>query len=181
MTELINYLNSPHLVAEFQKIFGIEPHFNSNINLNNHSEGPLIVENNSIKESNSNRVSTVKDKTNINNKNNNESDDLNQRLAQRKKIIKKNENNLAQKETNVETIRASSVSDTNQNNPNSHFKHKRQSSGVKMLINTTDHSHIVAKTTIHSRFWYYFFHLGASMGNLVEFFFIKNLRSDCFN
>jgi len=98
MTELINYLNSPHLVAEFQKIFGIEPHFNSNINLNNHSEGSLIVENNSIKESNSNRVSTVKDKTNINNKNNNESDDLNQRLAQRKKIIKKNENNLAQKD-----------------------------------------------------------------------------------
>ena len=164
MTELINYLNSPHLVAEFQKIFGIESHFNSN--LNNHSEESSIVENNSFKAYNTNRILSVKDNFNINNNNELDAnlDSVRQRLTQ----SKKSKNNLAQKEANVETIGAS-VSDTIRNNSSNHFKHKRQPSGVKMLINTTDHSHIVAKTTIHSRFWYYFFHLGASMGNLISF------------
>ena len=44
-----------------------------------------------------------------------------------------------------------------------HSKHRRQLS----LVNNTDHMGIVANTIIHSKFWYYVFHLGAAMGNEI--------------
>jgi hypothetical protein len=79
---LLTYLNSPYLVASFQKLFGVEIRFQ--------------------------KIAT----SNINNNN------------------KKNEN-------------------------------------LKRLIVKTDHSHILANTIIHNKFWYYFFQFGAHMGNEI--------------
>lgn len=108
MLDLINYLNSPHLVAAFQKIFGIEPTFESK---SKSVDQPVL----NIK---------------------------------KRSPLKKNEK---QKE----------VDDNKQKN------HKRTSSNPKKLVNITDHNHLIANTLIHNRFWYYFFHLGAAMGNEI--------------
>ena len=79
---LLTYLNSPYLVASFQKLFGIEIRFQKIANSNN-------------------------------NKNNNKTGNL------------------------------------------------------KRLIVKTDHSHILANTIIHNKFWYYFFQFGAHLGNEI--------------
>lgn len=130
MSELFNYLNSPQLVANFQKIFGIESHFDTNdssasIKTTSTSFAALTIQNNE--------------------------NDL------KKRSKHSNESKLdTNSNTNVETI-----------GPISHdSKHKRQSSNVKVLVNNTDHSHIVANTTIHNKFWFYLFHLGAAMGKI---------------
>ena len=170
MTELVNYLkpalialNSPHLVAQFQKVFGIESHFNTK-----HSEDLLINEYNSAF-NNQNKPKDLANGNVVKNELNGiKPNEAKQRSAQRIETNQKIDKCPAQNETNVETIGASNSSVKKLKKDTSNKSHKRQSSNAKMLINNTDHSHIVAKTTIHSRFWYYFFHLGASMGVLFS-------------
>lgn len=159
MSELLSYLNSPHLVANFQKIFGIESHFNTNLydtntNITTTTTTESLVKKqskaSSIKNDEKNLVdcSTTKTTRSRNNK---------------KKV------ELELNETKIETIGPESVkyspsNKTNQKNNNNDNTHKRDSSKVKILVNNTDHSHIVANTILHNKFWFYFFHLGASMG-----------------
>lgn len=109
MYDIINYLNSPDLVAAFQKIFGIEPTFES--------------------------------KTRV--------------LDQPVTVVKKR-NPLKTKEI-----------EEDKNEVDKHTNHKRTSSNPKKLVNITDHNNLIANTLIHNRFWYYFFHLGAAMGNEI--------------
>ncbi|RNA24291.1 sphingosine-1-phosphate phosphatase 1-like [Brachionus plicatilis] len=109
MHDLINYLNSPHLVAAFQKIFGIEPTFESK---------PKILDQPVLK-------------------------------IKKRSPLKKNE------------------TPEDKNYVINQTSHKRTSSNPKKLVNITDHSHLIANTLIHNRFWYYFFHLGAAMGNEI--------------
>lgn len=112
MSDLVNYLNSPHLVAGFQKIFGIESHFDSH------------QQTNSIK---------------------------------------------IQQQHTIEQVQVRKVNKTPAINPKgeSLTNHKRNSSNPKKLVNITDHRDLIANTYIHNRFWYYFFHLGAAMGNEI--------------
>lgn len=165
MSELLSYLNSPHLVANFQKIFGIESHFNTNLYDNNTnittstttSESLVKKQSkaSSIKNDEKNSVdcSTTKTTRSRNNDNNNN----------KKKV------ELELNETKIETIGPESVkyttsNMTNNKNNNNDNTHKRDSSKCEILVNNTDHSHIVANTILHNKFWFYFFHLGASMG-----------------
>ncbi|CAF0704718.1 unnamed protein product [Brachionus calyciflorus] len=113
MFNLIGYLNSPHLVANFQKIFGIEPTFESKSS--NVSKVPL---------------------------------NLSPKIKKRSPLRKEQSKN-------------------NEITTNNQTKHKRNSSNPKKLVNITDHNHLIANTLIHNRFWYYFFHLGAAMGNEI--------------
>lgn len=107
MYNIINYLNSPDLVAAFQKIFGIEPTFESKPK---QLEQPCT-------------------------------------LIKRRSPLKTND--IHKNENDIQT------------------SHKRTSSNPKKLVNVTDHNHLIANTLIHNRFWYYFFHLGAAMGNEI--------------
>jgi len=100
-------MNNPQIVADFQKVFGLEWEFDQNNNDN-----------------------TVKD----------------QNVTEQPNCSKKLTKN-AQDPT--------------------------VSSSQEHMITNTDHTHIVTKTKINIKFWYYFFHVGAALGNEIfySFFF----------
>ena len=140
MSELLNYLNSPDLVANFQKVFGIESHFDHNHESNSRNGGDLYSSSNGKDSMNGNGVS------------NGGGEHLGPRNHARKTV------------TSTVTTNGSSSTSQHESDEGSSKKksHKRTLSNMK-----TDHSHIVANTTIHSRFFWFFFHLGAAMGNEV--------------
>jgi sphingosine-1-phosphate phosphatase 1 len=161
MTELLNYLNSPHLVANFQKVFGIESQFDSNldshhlhhnIKINGHlnaKKSPVV-----IKSANINKLETSKIQTRSRSTINNNSNGSVTLVS----------NGYSNGSTVTTTILKKTVSNEDENDTKTH---KRQLSGVKKFVNNTDHTNIVANTTIHIKFWYYFFRLGAAMGNEI--------------
>lgn len=107
MHEFLTAMNNPQIVADFQKVFGLEWEFDQNNNDN-----------------------TVKD----------------QNVTEQPNCSKKLTKN-AQDPT--------------------------VSSSQEHMITNTDHTHIVTKTKINIKFWYYFFHVGAALGNEIfySFFF----------
>jgi sphingosine-1-phosphate phosphatase 1 len=121
MSELFNYLNSPHLVANFQKVFGIESHFDASF-----SSSP------SSRSTNNNATSTTKPSA---------------------------------KHRPDETVLKRSTVTSHEEASQSGHRRNGSNPATKQL--NTDHTHIVANTTIHSQFWYYLFCLGAAMGNEV--------------
>lgn len=153
MSEIIHYLNSPHLVASFQKIFGVEPEFNSSVSsLDDHDDAVSSANVSSVSstESDSLKHSPVK----------------NQQLSNNQTKSKSIRNRSKREPlTNIETIGPTSNTNTQEHSDTN--KHKRNSSNVKVLVNNTDHCNIVANTTIHNQFWFYLFHLGAAMGNEI--------------
>jgi sphingosine-1-phosphate phosphatase 1 len=94
MSELFNYLNSPHLVANFQKVFGIESQFDLNTQI--------------------------------------------YQIQTRRNLRKR-------------AIAAAATATTT----------------TSTTTTTADDSNIKVNTTIHIKFWYYFFRLGAAMGNEI--------------
>jgi hypothetical protein len=166
MSELLSYLNSPHLVANFQKIFGIESHFNTNLYDNNANITTSTTTSESLVKKQSKASSIKNDEKN--------SVDCSATKTTRSRNNNNNNNNkkkveLELNETKIETIGPESVkyttsNMTNNKNNNNDNTHKRDSSKCKILVNNTDHSHIVANTILHNKFWFYFFHFGASMG-----------------
>ena len=147
MSEILSYLNSPHLVANFQKIFGIESHFNDS----NSSLSGKSIQNENIKKLKNNLNENVKVFKN----------DENEIKKIKKSSKKLSDSDSSGTEINVETIGSKVIN----NDEKLSKTHKKELNGIKTIVNGTDHSHIVANTTIHNRFWYYFFHLGAEMGN----------------
>jgi hypothetical protein len=144
MSVLLNYLNSPHLVANFQKVFGIESHFDSEMTTTNDiNHNYQIVANRNLLSNGYFHHSNENGST-----------------IQRNLIINEQNNN------SHSSIETNSVN--NNNNPSQNqnqTKHKRNTSNTKKV--DTDHTNIIANTTIHSQFWYYLFCLGAAMGNEV--------------
>jgi membrane-associated phospholipid phosphatase len=154
MHEYLTYLNSPHLVANFQKTFGIESHFDSNNSSakidNNHGHQ-------STKHSKINGIESLETKKRIGKSK--------QRVSSSGHLnYSSNESTSTLTQTETITIKQDE-NDTEE--PEKTSKHKRTLSGPKKFVNDTDHSHIIAQTTIHSQFWYYMFLLGASMGNEI--------------
>jgi sphingosine-1-phosphate phosphatase 1 len=141
MSVLLNYLNSPHLVANFQKVFGIESHFDSDMATTNdiNHNYPIVTNRNLLSNGNLNHYSN-ENGVSINQRNLNKNQPTNN---SRSSIETNNVNNNDQNQT----------------------KHKRNTSNTKKL--DTDHTNIIANTTIHNQFWYYIFCLGAAMGNEV--------------
>jgi hypothetical protein len=265
MSEILNYLNSPHLVANFQKIFGIEPQFKNSsaetvINSNGteshklvkkYANGNSILSNgksecytkasvnhetvavrkqkmNDIQSKNINGLNNITNKLeevslndstkrhhsnalnasssantsgyslrnrqidysnstnsenvqlNVSNENKSTATTLNHnRKEQQNKQLHNNSESIAAKvvsngkakldETHdLLQQQRSKAEDAEPNHLNKHsHHHRRQLSQPKKFVNVTDHTHIVSNTTIHSRFWYYFFSLGAAMGNEI--------------
>jgi sphingosine-1-phosphate phosphatase 1 len=261
MSEILNYLNSPHLVANFQKIFGIESQFknstsenvitNSNgteshklvkkltndngISSNHKSEcnsktsvfsqnqEPAVLFKQSTNDINSKNINGLNNITNkleavspnnltkrhlntpasssaINtsgyslrsrqiedslnpdsendyrktyghNKPTSPSHNQKEQIKQSpnsQPIVKTVSNGKAKlDDTNDIQQQQSKTNNNEDSHHNKHAHHRRQLSQPKKFVNITDHTHIVSNTTIHSRFWYYFFRLGAAMGNEI--------------
>jgi hypothetical protein len=107
MSELFNYLNSPHLVANFQKVFGIESQFDLNTQI--------------------------------------------YQIQTRRNLRKR-------------AIAAAATATTT----------------TSTTTTTADDSNIKVNTTIHIKFWYYFFRLGAAMGNEIFYcLFFSVLVLEC--
>jgi len=157
MTEFLNYLNSPHLVANFQKIFGIESKFDdsNHIQLNHHFKYVDLPSHSSAKSclvkpvSNSNVIQTRSRSNNINANSTSTSTTT----------ITINKTNHKTTSTNSQSTQT--TNELKLNTENDELKR------TKKLVNKTDDKNIIANTTIHIKFWYYFFRLGAAMGNEI--------------
>lgn len=114
MHQFFDYLNNPQLVADFQKVFGLEWEFDHHSSDAGGSD-TLINKNGGVKPD----------------QNNNTSD------------------------ASAQTQNSTSVT------------FKRGHTKTNSVVSDTDHSHIVSKTIITKKFWYYFFHVGAAMGNEI--------------
>jgi hypothetical protein len=166
MIEVISYLNNPQLVANFQKIFGIESHFDSKSTTCHRSKvsnGSTITSNDTCQTSST----TPKTGTTSN--------------GHVKRVTRSSTNQAAKTDTKINGAEKSvveksrspvkSITDTKPLDAATNgavitegaSKHRRQLS----LVNKTDHNGIIAKTIIHSKFWYYLFQLGAAMGNEI--------------
>lgn len=153
MSELLNYLNSPDLVANFQKVFGIESHFD-----HNHHDHAIHADLSSYR---------------ADVKSNGSSSSLTAANGRQR---------AAKKEKEPQTSLSNGHNGHSRNGSNGSASHHQESSNgtdggeaggkkkshTRTLSNVkTDHSHIVANTTIHSKFFWIFFHLGAAMGNEI--------------
>ena len=110
MYELLRYLHSPHLVASFQRLFGIE--------------------------------SLTADK--------------HQKHQQQQKQQQEQYHETPPKNNGIKHDH----NDKQMQQPSSSPKKKK-------LVNSTDDSNNAAPAIIHTRFWFYLFHLGAAMGNEI--------------
>lgn len=159
MSVLLNYLNSPHLVANFQKVFGIESHFDSDFSTTNdiNHNYPIVANRNLL----SNGGGGVGGGYSSNHHQNYSTNENNSSIITQRNLIKKDE----PKDSSPSTEITDNVNSKSTNNDQNQTKHKRNTSNTKIL--DTDHTNIIANTTIHSQFWYYLFCLGAAMGNEV--------------
>jgi hypothetical protein len=148
MSEILSYLNSPHLVASFQKVFGVEPEFSSS----EYKEKEEIYSTRNGAGLRSHALSNANGKSGggatIRKKSCDSSKLLNQTNSNG--TITLTETKTANSDANTNTATRLIVTSSNQ------AGHRRTgSNGVKkQLVNVTDHSHLIANTTIHSRFLY---------------------------
>lgn len=112
-------MNNPQIVADFQKIFGLEWEFD---------------ENNNIVKSEDETSKAVYHESDNNSSNS-------------RKLTK-----------NAQNGHHHSISENHVNN---------ETDDDASMVTNTDHTHIVSKTKINIKFWYYFFHIGAAMGNEI--------------
>jgi sphingosine-1-phosphate phosphatase 1 len=129
--DFINYLNNPQLVADFQKVFGIESRFDSQSAAAKLSSLSSTKTVNSLPKSPKQRPNKKKQRS----------------------ISPKNQQSAQQENEKFKTENSNTENESKN-------KHRRQLS----LVNNTDHANIIASTIIHSRFWFYLFHVGAAMG-----------------
>lgn len=146
MSEILSYLNSPHLVASFQKVFGVEPEFSSS----EYKEKEEIYSARNGAAMRSHALSNGNGKSGsatIRKKSCDSSKLLNQTNSNG--TITLTETKTANSDPNTNTATRLIVTSSNQ------AGHRRTgSNGVKkQLVNVTDHSHLIANTTIHSRFF----------------------------
>jgi hypothetical protein len=163
MTEFLNYLNSPHLVANFQKIFGIESKFDdsNHIQMNHHFKYVGLPSHSNTK---SILVKPVNEKyTNSSSKNINV-------IQTRSRSNNLNANSTSSSTTTLTINKNSHKATNSQSTQTNEFKINTENDELKRtkkLVNITDDKNIIANTTIHIKFWYYFFRLGAAMGNEI--------------
>ena len=143
MSEILSYLNSPHLVASFQKVFGVEPEFSSS----EYKEKEEIYSTRNVG-LRSNALSNANGKSGSG-------------ATIRKKSCDSSSKLLNQTNSNGTITLTETKSDANTatrlivTSSNQAGHRKTGSNGVKkQLVNVTDHSHLIANTTIHSRFLY---------------------------
>ena len=159
MSELINYLNSPHLVANFQKIFGIESQFDdSSMGIKSYKFVEL-----STTKSTSMASKPVKSQTNFDSK----------KIQTRSRANNNSSNTATTTVTITKEVNKSELS-SQIANAESSTKTDEELKRMKKLVNSTDDKNIIANTTIHIKFWYYFFRFGAAMGN--EIFYCNFIR-----
>lgn len=159
MSEILSYLNSPHLVASFQKVFGVEPEFsnhnhNHNESLNGHHHHHELDDEKPVR-ARLNRVHTQGNGViNMNGKKQQpQTTKLTSNLNGANGTITLTETKTLTT-TRIESNGVSVGGDLTNDGLSSSSQHKRtnsNSSVKKQLVNVTDHSHLIANTTIHSR------------------------------
>lgn len=133
MHQFLTDMNNPQIVANFQKIFGLEWKFDEN--------------------------NTISDKTNyVDNNNNTTNNNQNQENTHLRSRKENPSEKNAQAGLQNGLMNGHSVGSNHLNNSNSSEDYH---------ITHTDHTHIVSKTKINNKFWFYFFHIGAAMGNEI--------------
>lgn len=176
MTEFLNYLNSPHLVANFQKVFGIESKFDdSGIDIKHfkYVDLPLPPPATTTTHSNSKPIVIKPVKSNIISKNNNISHNNNIIQTRSRSNNIQNSNSIGSTTTTITINKENTSTLLNQTFIPTKNKEKTTNGEngelkkAKKLVNKTDDKNIIANTTIHIKFWYYFFKLGAAMGNEI--------------
>jgi hypothetical protein len=184
MSEILSYLNSPHLVANFQKVFGIESEFESSENekrqtfvakkittqnatpirlrstrLNNSSTTTITQNNNNpIKTTTTSTTTSGSITNNVLISPNKLSPNLDRSngtitLTETRTVTNNGTTtDIGHKRTNSNS---SALNNGGSATATTDIGHKRtnSNSGVKkQLINVTDHSDLIANTTIHSRY-----------------------------
>lgn len=128
-------MNDPQIVANFQKIFGLEWRFDENDNVTNEVQPQGAVD-----------------------ENNNE---LNQKKSEH------TDHDIRSRKAN--SLQNAQPKDTTKMNghANGPLNSTNTTSTDDYHVTDTDHTHIVSRTKINSKFWFYFFHVGAAMGNEI--------------
>ena len=181
MSELLNYLNSPHLVANFQKVFGIESQFDAASIDYKHTFATLTKSLNGDYAGSQKKNLPQKQQEPVNARTNANTVQTRSRSAINKSSgqhLNFNANGsvttTSQTQTSTVTLTSKRVVLTDQEDANNELieekqqqQQQQQLKRTKKMVNITDDKNIIANTTIHIKFWYYFFRFGAAMGNEI--------------
>lgn len=137
MHSFFTYMNNPQIVADFQKIFGLEWEFDVN---NDHIQ-QTDNNNDKISSSGSGGKETDGNLTQLDENNNNEKWNSNGSVRSRKTDTAQangHSNNLAKQPNSLQSPQSSSTP---------------ASSSSDHVVTNTDHSHLISKLKINIRFW----------------------------
>lgn len=147
MHPFLHSMNDPQIVANFQKTFGLEWEFDDKLTEKNYSKVDINNNQNAQKLINTDK-SSIKDRELAKN-------------AQNSKNYSNGHLNNGYSSSTITETTTLTTSNHKINDTTSKTKDK------EYTVTNTDHTHIVSRTKINNRLWYYFFHIGAAMGNEI--------------